>query len=450
MLSSNLFVACLVVGLTVLILLVPRISRRRQSLPLPPGPRKSPIIGNLLNMPRGFEWFTYMRWGREYKSDIIHLDVLGSSILIVNSSEAAFELMDRRSSIYSSSWKEDFIFMPYGNLWRECRKLFHQELNPSDPAYYEPNALRASRLLLNNVLRAPEDWRYIFRYMAGTLILSITYGITARPSSDPFIQAAEVALKSVTEAARPGAFLVDQFPWLQYIPAWFPGASFKKKAREWRMYKDRMTNGPFDVVMKEIEDGMAQQSFILRAYNSESNNDKKTIALDSMNALAGGTATTLAAFSSFVLAMVCNPQYQHKAQKQIGYRIPKNTTIVPNVWAMLHDEVVYGPEPDKFNPERFLTKDGALNLDIPDPDADFGFGRRICPGRHVALSSLWISIASVLATFNLEKARDENGRVIEPSGEYIPSSIQNHPAPFDCLITPRSREHEQLIQESLQ
>jgi len=44
--------------------------------------------------------------------------------------------------------------------------------------------------------------------MAGTLILSVTYGIDAKPSLDPFIQAAEVALKSVTEAARPGAFLV--------------------------------------------------------------------------------------------------------------------------------------------------------------------------------------------------------------------------------------------------
>ncbi|THU77011.1 cytochrome P450, partial [Dendrothele bispora CBS 962.96] len=239
--------------------------RRRQSLPLPPGPRKSPIIGNLLNMPRGFEWFTYMRWGREYKSDIIHLDVLGSSILIVNSSEAAFELMDRRSSIYSSRpsmtmthelcvWKEDFIFMPYGNLWRECRKLFHQGdlfLRLGN------NYSRASKSLIHRILHimSPTHSGLVAFYsttMAGTLILSITYGITARPSSDPFIQAAEVALKSVTEAARPGAFLVDQFPWLQYIPAWFPGASFKKKAREWRMYKDRMTNGPFDVVMKEI------------------------------------------------------------------------------------------------------------------------------------------------------------------------------------------------------
>jgi len=43
---------------------------------------------------------------------------------------------------------------------------------------------------------------------------------------------------------------------------------------------------------------------------------------------------------------------------------------------MLHDEALYGPEPNKFNPGRFLTKDGILNTNIPDPEADFGFGRR--------------------------------------------------------------------------
>ncbi|KAF5366453.1 hypothetical protein D9758_009803 [Tetrapyrgos nigripes] len=527
MVNDNLIFTTLGLACTLaLLLLTENYARQRKlKLPLPPGPPKLPIVGNLLNLPRGFEWFTYMRWGKEYHSDIIHLDIAGSSVLVVNTSEAAFELMDRRSALYSSrplmtmthelyGWKEDFIFMPYSNLWRECRKLFHQELNPSDAAYHEPNALKASRLLINSILETPEDWRYKFRYMAGTLILSITYGITAQPSSDPFIEAAEVALKSVTEAARPGAFLVDQFPWLRHVPSWFPGASFKKKAREWRMYKDRMTDGPFNVVMKQIAQDTAHQSFLLRAYHSlphdKSEAEKvkymrEVARLTAVSMFTGGTATTLAAFSSFVLAMVCNPQYQAKAQEELdrvlgsvslpdfkdrdslpyvsaivkevqrwqpvgplgiahllqgediykGYRIPKNTIIVPNVWAMLHNETVYGPDPNKFNPERFLLllKDGTntnlkLNPAIPDPDADFGFGRRVCPGQHVALSSLWICIASVLAVFKLEKAVDEQGNVVEPTGEYIPSSIQNHPAPFKCSITPRSREHEMLIREA--
>lgn len=50
--------------------------------------------------------------------------------------------------------------------------------------------------------------------------------------------------------------------------------------------------------------------------------------------------------------------------------------------------------------------------------AAFGFGRRICPGRHLACASIWIGIASVLSTFNLVKPLDENGNVIEPQGDY--------------------------------
>ena len=43
---------------------------------------------------------------------------------------------------------------------------------------------------------------------------------------------------------------------------------------------------------------------------------------------------------------------------------------------------------------------------------------RLCPGNHIARSALWISAASILATFNLSKSVDKDGRVIEPSCEY--------------------------------
>jgi hypothetical protein len=34
------------------------------SLPLPPGPKGWPIIGNLLDMPTEFEWKTYHEWSK--------------------------------------------------------------------------------------------------------------------------------------------------------------------------------------------------------------------------------------------------------------------------------------------------------------------------------------------------------------------------------------------------
>lgn len=91
--------------------------------------------------------------------------------------------------------------------------------------------------------------------------------------------------------------------------------------------------------------------------------------------------------------------------------------------AILHDENRY-PNPETFDPTRYLTPGGELAKDVPDPiEAAFGYGRRICVGRYFAMDSLWIAISHLMATVNIEKALDENGRVIEPSGEFTPGLL---------------------------
>jgi cytochrome P450 len=56
-----------------------------------------------------------------------------------------------------------------------------------------------------------------------------------------------------------------------------------------------------------------------------------------------------------------------------GYFIPAKTTVIANIWAMMHDESVY-PDPFKFDPGRFLEDNG--RTPEPDPKAvAFGFGR---------------------------------------------------------------------------
>lgn len=89
-------------------------------LPYPPGPKGLPLIGNIQDIPSSQEWLTYARWGREFSqsrfpnivvtpltllhnldSDVIRLNLAGSHVLVVNTHDAAFELFDRRSAIYS-------------------------------------------------------------------------------------------------------------------------------------------------------------------------------------------------------------------------------------------------------------------------------------------------------------------------------------------------------------
>lgn len=76
------------------------------------------------------------------------------------------------------------------------------------------------------------------------------------------------------------------------------------------------------------------------------------------------------------------------------------------------------PDPSRFNPDRWL-KNGKLNPEIRDPDAAFGAGRRICAGQHMAYEAMWITIAQLLATFEIHKAKDANGNPITPSEDII-------------------------------
>jgi cytochrome P450 len=83
--------------------------------------------------------------------------------------------------------------------------------------------------------------------------------------------------------------------------------------------------------------------------------------------------------------------------------------------AILHDPELY-PDPETFKPERFLNEDGTFR-DDPTISLAFGAGKRICPGRHLVNTTLFIVTARVLSVFNVTKARDENGHEIPVTTE---------------------------------
>jgi hypothetical protein len=79
------------------------ISTRRKttsSLPLPPGPKPLPIIGNVHQAPKSHGWRTYREWSKQY-GPIVHVNMLGQPVIIVSTSEVAHELMAKRGAIFS-------------------------------------------------------------------------------------------------------------------------------------------------------------------------------------------------------------------------------------------------------------------------------------------------------------------------------------------------------------
>ena len=88
-------------------------------------------------------------------------------------------------------------------------------------------------------------------------------------------------------------------------------------------------------------------------------------------------------------------------------------SLPPSCRALALDAAVYA-EPARFAPERYL----APRAEPPPTHMGFGFGRRICPGRHLAEASLWIVVASVLAVFDVAPAKDAQGRDVLPEARF--------------------------------
>ncbi|KAJ7247336.1 cytochrome P450 [Mycena rebaudengoi] len=461
--------------------------RSMSMLPLPPGPSKLPLVGNLFDMPRKFEWETYMQWSREYNSDIIHLNVAGASIVVLNSVEAANDLLVKRSSIYSDrarmtmlnelmGWDFGVGLMKYGPRWRAHRRLLQNEFNPTASLRFRPKELAATHELLRRILRNPESVMDHFRQIIADIVIWVSYGIQVLQENDPYITLVRDAMHTLSIAGPPGTFLVDFLPILKYVPDWFPGAQFQRKAKVWRKLARDSLDVPFADAKRNIN-------------SAEYEEVVKAAAGSVYNA---GADTTVSALGTFTLAMMANPEAQRRAQQEIdtvvghnrlpnyddedslpyvsalvkevlrwknvlpvgiphfnsvedvyrGYRIPAGSIVMANAWAMLHDESMY-PDPHAFKPERFLL-DGKPNPHVLPPDSAFGFGRRVCPGRHFAMASLYISVVSILAAFDISKAVGDDGNVIEPDYEQETGLICM-PRPFKCSITPRSKQAVELI-----
>ncbi|KIJ46528.1 hypothetical protein M422DRAFT_134348, partial [Sphaerobolus stellatus SS14] len=102
------------------------------------------------------------------------------------------------------------------------------------------------------------------------------------------------------------------------------------------------------------------------------------------------------------------------ADEYNGHIIPEGNYHVSR--AMMMDKSIY-KDPTEFMPERWLKGD------IDSIQHNFGFGRRICPGMWTADASLFIIMATVLATFNISPPVDHNGKHLFPNVKYTTGMI---------------------------
>ncbi|KAF8844764.1 cytochrome P450, partial [Paxillus ammoniavirescens] len=398
--------------------------------------------------------------------EVFHFSFLNQNTVVLNTEDAARALLEQRSSNYSDrplgAWILDLhginfnvASMSYGGEWKRHRKVFHHAFHATATRNYWPIRMRKAHELVWNIRQAPDNFFEHIQTFAASTIMSVVYGYEASSTSDPYVATVEKAMHALNTTISPArGLLFLAFPFLLNIPTWAPGGAFRRRAIELKDLKRQMIEIPFQYVQDALARGTAAPSVLtqaMQATDPERDSDQINIAkFVAATAYSGGAETTVSSLAVFILAMVRYPEAQRRAQAEIdavvgndrlptfedrssmpfleatlrevlrwhpvaplglprpareadsfeGYRIPKGTTIFTNVWAMTHDDVRY-TDPYDFKPERFLDSDGTLNQDTIS--YVFGFGRRICPGRHFADASLWSAIASVLAVFKIKK-----------------------------------------------
>ncbi|KAJ7684128.1 cytochrome P450 [Mycena polygramma] len=478
---------------------------RRSTPPPPPGPKRLPLLGNVLDMPSEKEWVKFLTWGDTY-GDISSVSVFGQQITIINSASVAMKMLDKKSSIYSDrpavlmggelvGWKNTLVLTPYGARFRNYRRLAHSLFGSrSTMAGFEPLEELETHRFLKRLYAEPDKLQEHIRKTAGAIILRISHGYEVKDGADPFVTLADIAVEQFSLSTSPGGFLVNLIPTLRHLPSWFPGAGFQKTAKSWAETLYQMAEQPYQFVKGQMAAGSAEKSLVSSLLESQtlSESDEFDVKWLAASLYSGGADTTVAAIYAFFKAMVLHPEVQAKAQREIdsvvgndrlpgfsdkdqlpyttalalevlrwhsvtptgmahrvteddvhdGWFIPKGSLVITNIWKMAHDPRVYS-KPMTFEPERFIAKDGQ-EPELDPRELSFGFGRRICPGRVLADASVFITCAMTLAVFNISRASDGD----EITLDQTPGTI-SHPSPFKCFIEPRSAKAVDLIQADL-
>ncbi|XP_061359422.1 cytochrome P450 71D9-like [Gastrolobium bilobum] len=437
------------------------VTKKSNSTPnLRPGPWKLPIIGNIHNLVSSLPPHRQLRDLSAKYGPLVHLKLGEVSTIVVSSLDYAREVLKTHDLIFASrppilaskimSYDSKGItFAPYGDYWRQLRKICALELLSSKRVQsFQPVREEEFTNLIKWITSKEGSPINLTKEVISTISTITSRTALGKKCKDhqQFIS----VIKEVIDFAG-GFHLEDLYPsakWLEHISGLKPKLEkLKQKSdkilqniiNEHREGKLRSAQGQDEDAREDLVDVLLKQEFCL------SDDSIKAVILDIFGAGSETSATTI----TWAMAeMIKNPRVMKKVQDEVrevfeeegnpnesaieklkylksvvketlrlhppvalslprecgqaceikGYHIPVKSKVIVNAWAIGRDPNLWN-EAERFYPERFIES----SCDYKGNNFEFipfGAGRRICPGLTFGLINVEFPLALLMYHFD--------------------------------------------------
>ncbi|CDP20312.1 unnamed protein product [Coffea canephora] len=401
--------------------------RSKAAQKLPPSPLKLPVIGNMHHLVGSPPHHALRKLARQHGA-LMHLQLGEISSIVVSSPHLAKEIMKTHDLAFANRAEfltskilmynsSDIACCPYGDYWRQMRKICTLEL------------LSAKNVRSFGSIRQDEASHLVASVQAlataGELIniSEKLYSYTSSMILHPLLSAKSQLVKIHLKMDKLLGNIIDQH--------------IDNLARTNMATGESGNEDLIDVLLRVKESGDLQFPI--------TNNNIKAIVIDVFSA---GTETSSTTVEWAMSEMVRNPNVMAKAQSEIrtafkgkkkieetdiqelkylrlviketlrlhppgpllvprecreeceieGYTIPVKTRVLINAWAIGRDPD-YWNDPESFKPERFKSNP----VDFTGTHFEylpFGAGRRMCPGISFGLANVHLPLALLLYHFD--------------------------------------------------
>lgn len=483
-------------------------------LKLLPGPVSTiPFLGRLHGIDPVAPWKSMQKYSARYNK-IFRMTAYGTMHIWVGDAEIAKELFVHRAAKYSS--RPPFPAIPNSDRggrylplertdehWRLQRRFAHTVFVDAHATNYygaiKPEVIRFLYQLLEN----PTSHFTQTEDFTSRVSARLSYG-SASDAHRHSRNANEFIPQLSPTASGP---LTNILPFLAHFPEWL-----NKSRREVRLRQEREMElwiYELERVKQQVQDGTATVPSFARTYFERQISQRSDFKLPEWEAAcAVGMLCTMSIFTisgplyTFFLTMTLHPEWQQKVYEELqqvtgnsrivelsdrphlpvlracikecfrwkppvplgvprlvteddeynGYFIPKGS-IVHVVEEILSQDPELYPEPDKYNPARWLEPEYPT---FQEPltvhprlmgFSGFGMGRRACVGVELTEAELLVACGSLVSYFELRpNVSAATGELMWPDRENRNSNVIGGPKHFDFDLRIRESKAAELRQ----